>query len=80
MQTRRNAQTLERFFLLEARADLAQDGHLVLSPVHAAASAFSLIQILDIVIAHEILLYLSSFVLSGAVRNSDGVDEGQVDL
>ncbi len=59
MQTRRNAQPFERLLLLEALADLAQDGHFALRPIHAAASAFRLVDVLDIVITHVMLLRFS---------------------
>src|SRR6185503_18937340 len=58
MQTGRNTQTLERFLLLEPLADRTQDGHLAFRPVDPAASAFSLVDVFDIVIAHDCsLLY-----------------------
>ena len=60
VQAGRHAHALERLLFLEALADLAQDGHFALGPVDAAAAAFGLVDVFDIVIAHE-----NSLILEG---------------
>ena len=52
VQTGRDAHAFERLFLFEALTDQAQDGHFALSPVDTTATAFGLVDVFDIVIAH----------------------------